>query len=267
MKKNAPIGIFDSGVGGLTVVKSLLKKMPAESFIYFGDTAHVPYGNKTEEQLFAYARRIISFLIARQVKAIIVACGTHSSVTLPFIAREYDLPMLGVVKAGARSAVRHSRNGKIGVAATQATVQKEAYTHAIKELEPGFQVYETACPRFVPLVEAGKLKNIETREAIAEYLGPLLAQGIDTLVLGCTHYPFLAESISEFAGEKLKLVDASCETIEELQEIFRAGDLFNNSAAKPRHIFYVSGRDNSFYDVGRTLMGDIIGEIQNLDWD
>jgi len=265
--KNKPIGIFDSGIGGLTVVKSLMEKMPDESFIYFGDTAHVPYGNKSETQLFNYAHKIISFLISKQVKAIIVACGTHSSVTLPSVSQEYSLPMLGVVKAGARSAARLSCNGKIGVAATQATVNKKAYTREIQELEPEFQVFETACPRFVPLVEAGKLNNSESREAVAEYLGPLLAQGIDTLVLGCTHYPFLATAISEFAGEKLKLVDTSCETIDELQEMFGDRDLFNNSGKRPRHEFYVSGQDDSFFNVGRLLMGDIIKEIHKLDWD
>lgn len=267
MGNNKPIGIFDSGVGGLTVVKSLMEKMPGESFIYFGDTANVPYGNKSEKQLFAYAHRIISFLINKQVKAIIVACGTHSSVTLPYLLGDYNLPMFGVVKAGARSAASSSCNGKIGVAATQATVNKQAFTQEILELGPAFQVFEMACPRFVPLVEAGKLNNAETQEAVAEYLGPLLARGIDTLVLGCTHYPFLMNAISEFAGEQLKLIDTSCETINELEEVFRARNLFNYGDEEPRHEFYVSGQDDSFINVGRLLMGDIINDIHKLDWD
>lgn len=266
MESNQPIGVFDSGVGGLTVVRTLLEKLPQESFIYYGDTAHVPYGSKSEEQLFSYAHKIISYLIGRNVKAIIVACGTSSSVTLPVISQQYDLPLLGVVKAGARTAARLSHNGKIGVLATRATVNTLAYTQHIREINPGLEVLEVACPRFVPLVEDGRLEGRETREAVSEYLNPLMEKGVDTIVLGCTHYPFLAPLIQEYAGQEIKLVDPACETIDELALILDRQGLLNQSNERPSGEFYVSGQDDSFYKVGK-LMGDTIKQVNKLNLD
>lgn len=267
MESTRSIGVFDSGVGGLTVVKSLLNKLPQESFIYFGDTAHVPYGNKSEEQLFSYAHKIISYLITKKVKAIIVACGTHSSITLPVISGQYPLPLLGVVKAGARSASRLSLNGKIGVLATQATVNKLAYTEQIKKLNPHLEVLEMACSSFVPLVEAGKLEDSETRDAVVKYLRPLLERGVDTIILGCTHYPFLTPLIQEFAGEDINLVDPSCETIDEIADILSARGLLNQCHQSPKREFYVSGHDESFYKVGRLLIGDTIKNVNKVELD
>lgn len=267
MESNQPIGVFDSGVGGLTVVKALLDKLPRESFIYFGDTAHIPYGNKSEEQLFGYAHKIISYLNSRNVKAIIVACGTHSSVTLPVISGQYDLPLLGVVKAGARAAARLSQNGRIGVIATQATVNKLAYTQEIVKIKPDLEVIEAACPRFVPLVEAGQLEDRETREAVAEYLDPLMQKGVDTVVLGCTHYPFLAPIIQEFTGNKVALIDPSCETVDEVAAILRTKNLLNDGKQTSSREFYVSGQDESFYKVGKLLIGDTIKQVLKLNLD
>lgn len=267
MGKTCPIGIFDSGVGGLTVVKSLLEQLPAESFIYFGDTANVPYGSKSKEQLFNYAHKIISFLMKQGVKAIIVACGTHSSVTLPEVRRQYSLPLLGVVKAGSRSAVKSSKNGKIGIAATQATVNSLAYTREIKKMYPDFEVCEIACPRFVPLVESGRLNGEEVRKAVREYIGPLLERGIDTLVLGCTHYPFLVPAIKEFAGKDIIIVDPSCETIAEIHEVLSQTGMINDDSSRTFHRFYVSGNDDSFYKVGKSLMGDILEKVHKVNLD
>ena len=264
MGDNRPIGIFDSGVGGLTVVRALLEKLPQESFIYFGDTAHVPYGNKSEQELMGYAHEIISFLLNQEVKAVIVACGTHSSITLPRIAGQYDIPLLGVVKAAARCAVKTTRNGKIGIAATRATVNSRAYTGEIQRLDGRLQVYETACPSFVPLVEEGKLEEEETREAVSEYLQPLLDQGIDSLVLGCTHYPFLSKVINEFTGEGIELIDPSCKTVEQVTDIFSQQDLFSMQNPTGFRKFYVSGNDDSFYNVGRLLIGDTIKEVHKV---
>ena len=267
MGKNHPIGIFDSGVGGLTVVKALMEKLPGESFIYFGDTAHLPYGNKNESQLLGYAHSIIQFLLTRQVKAIVVACGTHSSVTLSAIAREYPLPFLGVVKAGARSAARTTRNGKIGVAATQATVSSRAYTREIQSLHPHLEVFETACPRLVPLIESGELDSPRVREAVAEYLEPLVNEGIDSLVLGCTHYPFVAAAITDYLGPEVSLVDPSCETVVDLAILLREQSLENDQQAAPAREFYVSGNDESFYKVGTLLIGDVIKEVERIRFD
>ncbi len=264
MRKNQPIGIYDSGVGGLTVVRALLDQLPGESFIYFGDTAHVPYGSKEEWELMGYARDIISFLMSKKVKAIVVACGTHSATTLPQIGQDYDLPLLGVLKAGARTAARVTRNGKIGVIATMATVNRLAYTSEIKHIDNGFEVFEMACPRFVPLVEAGQLDGEETRAAVVEYLQPLVEKGLDSLVLGCTHYPFLAPVIQEFVGPEIKLADPSCETIEELKLIFAKENLFHDQDGAALREFYVNGNDESFYQVGRTLMGDAIKQVHKI---
>lgn len=264
MGKDSPIGVFDSGVGGLTVVKTLVEELPEENFIYFGDTANVPYGNKSEQQLFKYAHDIINFLIDQGVKAIVVACGTHSSVTLPSIADQYSIPLLGVVKAGSRSAAKSTDNGRIGIAATSATVNSRAYTREIQQINPEYKVFETACPRFVPLVEAGNLDGKETRNAVQDYLGPLMDQGIDTLVLGCTHYPFLKPVIKEFVGQDVNLIDPSYETINDLKVILSRQQLFTANNEEPAREFYVSGNDDSFYKVGNLLIGNTIKKVNRI---
>lgn len=265
MRKTDPIGIFDSGVGGLTVVRSLLDKMPNESFIYFGDTAHVPYGEKSPEQLLSYAEGIISFLLEQGVKAIVIACGTHSSITLPLIAGRYPAPLLGVVEAGAKEAAAATKNGRIGIIATQATVNSGSFTKSIKRIKPHLQVYEMACPSFVPLVEAGKLSGAGTDRAVKEYFDPLIERQIDAVVLGCTHYPFLVPAINKYCGNKLVLVDAAGETIAQLKTLLASRDLLNDSEQPPARFFYVSGDDSSFYSVGKLLIGEVIKEVKQID--
>jgi len=262
-----PIGIFDSGVGGLTVVKSLLKRLPNESFIYFGDTAHVPYGSKSREELFQYARDIIGFLLSQNVKTIVVACGTHSSVTLPEMENTCPVPILGVVKSGARAAAQASMNGRIGVLATQATVNSGSYSRHIHELVKNHVVYATACGRFVPLIEAGRLQDEETRQAVQDYVQPLILKGIDTLVLGCTHYPFLSDIIAEYAGDDVTLVDPAMETIEELADLMEQKDILNHNPYNGSREFYVSGNNHSFYTVGRLLLGDVIDKVNPIKLD
>lgn len=256
---NSPIGIFDSGVGGLTVVRDLVKKLPEESFIYYGDTAHVPYGNKTREQLFFYTREIISYFMERKVKAIIVACNTSSSVTLPTLENEYDIPMLGVVKPGARAAVAATHNGRIGILATLATVNSRAYQHEIEALCPDTQVSQCACSRFVPLIEAGQLEGEEIYAAAQDYLIPMLDKGIDTLVLGCTHYPFIAPIIEKVAGPHVKLVDPAGETINEMTT-FLTQNHMTAANRNPDREFLVSGNAESFYQVGRLMMGNVFDQ-------
>lgn len=265
--KTRPIGIFDSGVGGLTVVKSLLARLPGESFIYYGDTAHVPYGSKSREELFKYANDIVSFLLSREVKIIVVACGTHSSVTLPEIEKTCPVPLLGVVKPGARAAAQATRNGKIGVIATQATVNSCSYSLSINAIEPEHEIFSAACARFVPLVEAGILDGKETRQAVEEYIAPLLQRKIDTLVMGCTHYPFLAPVISDISGEGVTLVDPATQTIEELIGILKQNDILNDNEACGTREFYVSGNEESFYRVGRLLLGDVIQKVDRIELD
>ncbi len=265
--KTRPIGIFDSGVGGLTVVKSLLARLPGESLVYYGDTAHVPYGSKSREELCSYARNIISFLLGQGVKTIVVACNTSSSVTLPDIEKACPVPILGVVKPGARVAARVTRNGKIGMIATQGTVNSGSYTANIKSINATHEVFSGACPRLVPLVEAGILDGPETHQAMEEYIVPILQQGIDTLVLGCTHYPFLTPIISEIAGDAVTLVDPAAETIEELVRILQKNDLLNDTQPMGSREFYVSGNAESFYKVGRLLLGDVIEKVEKVELD
>jgi len=265
--KSRPIGIFDSGVGGLTVVRSLINRLPSESFVYYGDTAHVPYGSKSREELFKYAHDIIAFLLSRDVKTIVVACGTHSSVTLPEIAETCPVPILGVVKPGARAAVQTTRNGKIGVIATQASVNSGSYAKNINAIVPNHEIYSAACAKFVPLVEAGILSGEETILAVREYIKPLLQEGIDTLIMGCTHYPFLAPIIGQFTGEDVALVDPATETVEELAEILFHRNLLNDSRTGGNREFYVSGPPEPFYKVGRLLLGNVMEKVDRINLD
>ncbi len=266
MGNSRPIGIFDSGVGGLTVVNALLKRLPGESFIYFGDTAHVPYGTKTREQLFQYAEDIIEFFLKKNVKAIVVACGTHSSVTLPVIQETCPVPILGVVKPGSLAAVKASKGGRVGVIATQATVNSGAYRRNIQVINPDYQVFQAACTRFVPLVEQGMMNSNEAREAASEYISPLLEEGIDTLVMGCTHYPFLAPLLKELVGPEVCLLDPATETIEELAWILEKKELINDEKVSARE-FWVSGDADSFRRVGRLLLGDVIDKVGHITLD
>lgn len=262
-----PIGLLDSGVGGLTVVKTMLAELPHEDFVYFGDTAHLPYGNKTPEQLMTYIRGIMAFFNQFPVKAVVIACGTHSSITLQHIINDYPIPLLGVVKGAARSAVAATSNRRIGVAATHATVSSGTFTREIQLLQADCTVLETACPRFVPLVESGKLDDGDTRQAVREYIGPLLDKGIDTLVLGCTHYPFLTPVITEFVGNQVTLVDPSHATVEELKQVLTSRGLAQENNEKPQRQFFVSGNQESFFTVGKLLIGDVIQKVEQFPLD
>lgn len=266
MNDSRPIGVFDSGVGGLTVVRSLVQQLPGENFIYFGDTAHVPYGGKSREELFQYYDDIVAFLLEQHVKAVVVACGTHSSVTLPEKEANFPVPILGVVKPGARAAVRTSRSGRIGIIATQASVNSGSYRQRIREISAEAEVFATACPPFVPLIEAGQLTGAEVEGAVQEYVLPLKNQGIDTLVMGCTHYPFLETIIKKYVGPEVELVDPAVETIEELSRILQENQLLNKQL-KGRGEFYVSGNDQSFYHVGSILLGDLIQTVERVNFD
>lgn len=266
MNDTRPIGIFDSGVGGLTVVKSLLKQLPGENFIYFGDTAHLPYGNKSQAELFQYAQDIVGFLLQQEVKAIVVACGTHSSITLPSMEKSCPVPIIGVVKAGASAAVEATRNGKIGIIATQASVNHGSYRQHILS-QGDYEVFASACPRFVPLVEAGVFAGDELQAAVHDYLSPLLENGIDTLVMGCTHYPFLADAIAIFSGPDVTLVDPAVDTIKELADILSQKNMLG-MAEHGTGRFYVSGNDQSFFHAGTMLLNNhMIQKVERICFD
>ena len=210
--RQAPIGVFDSGVGGLTVVREIMRNLPDERIVYFGDTARVPYGSKSKNTVIRYSRQIVHFLETQQVKAIVIACNTASALALDTIEKEIDLPIIGVVKPGAQMAVETTQNKRVGVIATESTIQSGLYQQLITEADPAITVYGKPCPLFVPLVEEGWTKDPITEEVARRYLAEILDKDIDTLIMGCTHYPLLRSLLRKVVGEKVTLVNPAYET-------------------------------------------------------
>lgn len=272
MSSSQPIGVFDSGVGGLSVVRQMMAQLPDESIVYFGDTARVPYGSRTPDEIIAFGDQILAFLQLFDVKLVVAACNTSSSVSLPVLRGKYHIPILGVVEPGVRAALQATGNRRIGVLATAATVDSGAFPRCFKAHDPGVDVYAQACPRFVPLVEAGKIDGPEVRSASREYLQPLLEAGADTIVLGCTHYPFLAPVIRELAGEAVQVVDPAEETVKELAALIASlpPDVERDDAAgapgrppvRAEHRFFASGATASFYSSGRQFLGDFPFQVE-----
>ncbi|MBQ7447813.1 MAG: glutamate racemase [Eubacterium sp.] len=268
-RKYAPIGVFDSGIGGLTVAREIMRQIPHEDIIYFGDTARVPYGSKSKDTIIRFSRQIIRFLKTKDVKAIVVACNTASAQALEDIRPELDIPILGVVKPGARVAAEVTKNDKIGVIATSSTIESQLYNRVIHMHNPKAQVFGKACPLFVPLVEEGWLKDPVTKEVACRYLEPLMASGIDTLIMGCTHFPLLRSLLREILGEEVMLVNPAYETTKDLERVLKENGIANDGAGRTdgqRHEFYVSDAANKFrafadsilpYGVDRTQLIDI----------
>lgn len=234
----APIGVFDSGVGGLTVMREIMRQLPNENLVYFGDTARVPYGSKSKDTILRYTRQIIHFLQTRHVKAIVIACNTASALTLDIVSREIDIPIIGVVIPGARAAVQETRNRKIGVVGTEATIKSNMYTKLMQEQEPGVTVVGKACPLFVPLVEEGFTKHKITNEVIDIYLNEMKNSGIDTLILGCTHYPLLRSSIREYMGEEIHIVNPAYETAMDLKQLLKERRMENRELGEGEAAHY-----------------------------
>ena len=243
-----PIGVFDSGLGGLTAVHSLQQLLPGEDIVYFGDTARVPYGGRTKETLLSYALQDVRFLRSFDLKAILVACGTLSTTTLPGLRAANELPILGVVDAACRKAAAVTRSRKIGVIATQASIRSGAYEAGIRALAPSAEVLGQGCPLLAPLVENGRIHrgDVVIETVVREYLEPLLDRGIDTLVLGCTHYPVLTEIIQEICGEGVELVSASAEAAAELGELLKQRELLSAAESGGSLSIYVSDRPEEF---------------------
>jgi len=265
--KNAPIGVFDSGVGGLTVVKEIIEQLPGEAMIYFGDTARVPYGNKSEETVVRYSAQIIKFLLSKGAKTIVIACNTASAVALEKMKQEFEVPIIGVVKPGAKAAAEVTKNGKIGVIGTEATIRSGIYNEFLRKTDPHVTVYGKACPLFVPLAEEGWVGEDEITEQVARrYLAELTAQEIDTLVLGCTHYPLLRSVIQKVVGDRVQLVNPAVETARELKYLLEEHHLMNervkvgetyatvDRANLPRHEFFVSDRAEKFKQFAASIL-------------
>ena len=222
-----PIGVFDSGIGGLTVAREIMRQIPNEKIVYFGDTARVPYGSKSRETVTRYCRQIVRFLLERKVKAIAIACNTASAYALPEIERECPVPVIGVIRPGARTACECTKrtacectkNGRIGVIGTRATVSSDSYTEFIHQIMPDAQVFAQACPLLVPLVEEGLWEDPVTDEITRRYMASLLHHGIDTLIMGCTHYPLIRKTIGRAAGDSISLINPAYETAMELRSM------------------------------------------------
>ena len=242
---NRKIGVFDSGVGGLTVVRELKKELPGESLVYFGDLARLPYGSKSKENIQAFSHQIVRFLLDQDVKTIIIACGTASSNALPELKASYTLPILGVVEPGAREALRSTRNKRIGVIGTQATIRTGEYKRLLKQADPEIEVYSTACPLFVPLVEEGWFDDPVTDAVVARYLQEIREQNVDTLILGCTHYPMLREAIARVMGPEVTLVNPSHSVVQELKEFLTETDSLS-TAERGDASFYVTDSTEHF---------------------
>ncbi|HEV2104993.1 MAG TPA: glutamate racemase [Candidatus Eisenbacteria bacterium] len=261
-----PIGVFDSGIGGLTAVRELFRHLPHESVLYFGDTARLPYGNKSRETVTRFSLEIASFLVRQNVKCVVVACNTASSHALEALRGRFDLPVLGVIEPAARAAVAVSPRGLIGVVGTLATVGSGAYAHAVQTLLPGANVLQRACPLFVPLVEEGWLDHRVTRLVAEEYLTELRRAGLESLILGCTHYPLIAPLLAELMGPGVRLVDSGAEAAAATARLLaERGQLA--PAGRPQHHFFLSDepRRRSFARVAETFLGRPLPHVTVVD--
>ena len=245
---NRPVGVFDSGLGGLTAARKIRSILPSEDIIYFGDTSRVPYGGRSREILLKYARQDVRFLRSFDIKAIVVACGTVSTTCLPQLQAENDLPVLGVVEPACRRAVAVSKTRHVGLIATAASVRSGAYEAALRRLDPEVTVFSRACPLFVPLAEAGRIRrgDVVIETVAREYLTPLKNAGVDTLILGCTHYPLLTDVIGDVMGPGVELVSAGEESAFELKRMLKARELRADERRRGETEFYVSDRVEDF---------------------
>lgn len=261
------IGIFDSGVGGLTVLKEVVKALPQEDTIYLGDTARVPYGTKSPETVTRYALQVTSFLVRRDIKLLVVACNTASAVSLEALNSHFSIPIIGVIEPGARRAVSMTRTGKVGVIGTTATIQSSAYAKAIKRMNREIEVVTRACPLFVPLAEEGWVDNEVARLTARIYLQGLKAEGVDTLVLGCTHYPLLKGIIAETMGDEVQLVDSAEETARTVAETLNDRGLLRPSSEKGNHHYFVTDVPAGFIRVGNRFLGGRLGDVYQVNLD
>ena len=258
--KYAPIGVFDSGVGGLTVAKEIMRQLPNERIVYFGDTARVPYGGKSKETITKYTKQIIRFLQTYDVKAIAIACGTVSACSLEEVEKELDIPIIGVLKPGSEVAADKTRNKRIGVIATESSIHSGMYQKYIQEIDHQIQVFAKACPLFVPLVEEGLWEDPVTTEIARRYLQELKEQDIDTLILGCTHYPLLIKTIGEVMGEDVTLVNLAYETAADLKKLLESRGLLNVAATEDYEVnyrFFVSDVADKFRSFAESILSDV----------
>lgn len=260
-----PIGVFDSGMGGLTCVKEIMKVMPNEDVIYFGDTGRLPYGSRGADTIVKYVRQDIRFLRTFDIKMIIIACGTASSAALPWLAEELDTDVLGVLEPASAKAVSMTKNGKIGVLGTAGTIRSGKYVEYIKNTDSGISVFQKACPMFVPLVENGYSHSEVTRIIAREYLEEMKKNGVDTLILGCTHYPLLKDVIREIMGDEVALVDSGAAAADFAFEKLRGGNMLNEKDEGSVRYFVSDTVDGFEHLGGMFLEKPILGNVERID--
>lgn len=264
MSNNRPIGIFDSGVGGITVFKEIRKYLPNENIIYFGDTKHNPYGAKSKETVTRLSTGNVQFLLGKNVKYVVVACNTASALSLPLLKKFYSVPMIGVVDTGAKAALETTKNGKIGVIGTRATVESGAYLRALLKLGPKLKIKSLACPLFVPLVEEGWSGSKVAELTAFEYLKEFKKLNIDTLVLGCTHYPFLKPVIGKIL-KNTKLIDSATETAKAVRKALEQTSMLRRNKTKPAYTFYVTDAPERFKKIGSSFLGYGLGKVNLVE--
>lgn len=267
MDRNAPIGVFDSGVGGLTVAREIMRQMPEERIVYFGDTARLPYGSKSQETVIRYSRQILRFLKSKGVKAIVIACNTASAYALESVEKEFDIPVIGVINAGARTAVNSTRNGKIGVIGTEGTISSGIYTEVMRQMKPELEVTAKSCPLFVPLVEEGLFHDSITDEVASRYLSVLKGRYIDTLVLGCTHYPLLRSTIGRVMGNDVTLVNPAYETAIECKQLLKDSGMECDpeTMTGEKYQFYVSDLAEKFTAFATSILPNEVKETKKIN--
>ena len=260
------IGVFDSGLGGLTCVKEIMEILPCEDVIYFGDTGRVPYGTRSEQTIIKYVEGDINFLSSFDVKAIVIACGTASSIALSYACEKYDFPIMGVVDPASKMAAEATKNGRIGVIGTPTTIKSDKYRQALLKINGGLFVESVPCRLFVPLVEGGYINHEATRIIAAEYLAPLKKDGIDTLILGCTHYPLLKDVINEFFEGKVTLIDSGFAAGVYLDKFLKDNNMQNDRNHKGEYKFYVSDSVQGFEKLGGMFLNkEIAGATEKMD--
>ena len=264
--RERPVGVFDSGVGGLTVAREIMRQIPNEKIVYFGDTARVPYGSKSRETVTRFSEQIVRFLQTQQVKAIVVACNTASAYAMDALEKEIDIPIIGVVKPGAKTAVETTKNGRVGVIGTEGTIGSGIYSSYIHQLRPDVQVTGKACPLFVPLVEEGLWEDPVTDEIASRYLSELIDIGIDTLFLGCTHYPLIRKTVGRIMGEGVTLVNPAYETAQALKRMLAELDLERDPSddqEEGKYCFYASDAVERLNEFARRILPyEIVGTRQ-----
>ena len=265
MNNSNPIGVFDSGIGGLTVVKSLNSFLPNESIVYFGDTARVPYGSKSNSTVIEYSVQNAKFLSKKNVKLIVVACNTASSIALDVLREKFNVPVIGMIEPGAKTALNATQNGKIGVIGTESTISNKAYSKTLLGLDSKLKITEKACPLFVPLAEEGWTNHKATKLIAEEYLLELKETGIDTLILGCTHYPILKNIIQEVIGNNVTLIDSGSAAADEVENYLNGRGIKNRSNNLGFHEYYVSDVPKKFKIIAERFLGKEIENIHKVE--